>query len=99
MKMYSADICQDCRNFKALIAERGIADAFENIDITESTSNLRAFLQLWDHEDAFAAVRERGAIGIPCFVQEKGDITLDEDIALGWIGQPTMEKDGCAMCK
>ena len=35
MKMYSSEICPGCKMFKALIAERGIEESFEIIDITE----------------------------------------------------------------
>lgn len=101
MKMYSSEICPGCRNFKALMAERGIEDAFEVIDITENVMKMREFLKLRDNEDAFAAVREHSAIGIPSFVNDDGEITLDEDTALAWIGQPPMVKpmSGCATCK
>ena len=93
MKMYSSDICKDCRAFKALIAERSIESAFEIVDITENTQNLREFLHLRDTEAVFEAVRERGTIGIPCFVSDEGNITLDEDVALARIGQAPMERE------
>lgn len=101
MKMYSSDICKDCRAFKALIAERGIESAFEIVDITENTQNLREFLKLRDTEAVFEAVRERGAIGIPCFVGKAGAITLNENAALSWVGQaqPEREYPECISCK
>lgn len=101
MKMYSSEICPGCRNFKSLLAERGIENAFEIVDITQDVFKMREFLKLRDHEEAFAAVRERSMIGIPSFVNDDGEITLDEDTALAWIGQPPMEKivPGCANCK
>lgn len=101
MKMYSSEICPGCRNFKALMAERGIENAFEIVDITEDVRKMREFLKLRDNEEAFAAVREHSFIGIPSFVNDDGEITLDEDTALAWIGQPPMEKvmPGCATCK
>ncbi len=98
MKIYGAEICPGCRKFKALMAERNIVA--EYIDITESVMTMREFLKLRDHEPAFIPVREHGAIGIPCFVREDGEITLDENTALAWIGQPPMEEEpGCATCK
>ena len=101
MKMYSSEICPGCKAFKALMAERGIEDAFEIVDITEDVRKMREFLKLRDNEAAFAEVREHSFIGIPAFVNEDGEITLDENVALGWIGQPPMEKfvPGCANCK
>ena len=101
MKMYSSDICKDCRAFKALIVERGVESAFEIVDITENTQNLREFLHLRDTEAVFEAVREQGAIGIPCFVNDEGNITLDDVVALAWIGQATKgrEDTGCICCR
>lgn len=98
MKVYGSEICIDCREFKALMAERGFE--VEYIDITENTANLRAFLKLRDHEAAFDAVKERGGIGIPAFVSDSGEVTLDVNTALGWIGQEPVEAaEGCASCK
>lgn len=101
MKMYGSEICPGCKNFKALMAERGIEDAFEIVDITEDVRKMREFLKLRDNEEAFAQVREHSFIGIPCFVNDDGEITLDENTALAWIGQPPMVKEmpGCATCK
>ena len=101
MKMYSSDICKDCRAFKALIVERGIEGAFEIVDITENTQNLREFLKMRDNEAVFEAVRERGAIGIPCFVRDDGNVTLDEDVALEWIGYELKGNEvySCVSCK
>ncbi|MBQ8630049.1 MAG: glutaredoxin-related protein [Prevotella sp.] len=99
--MYSSDICKDCRAFKALIAECCIESAFEIVDITENTQNLREFLHLRDTEAVFEAVRERGAIGIPCFVSNERKITLNEDVALAWIGKTPMEREDnfCVVCR
>jgi len=100
LKVYGAQICGDCRDFHALMQERGFE--VEYVDITESVGNLREFLHLRDHEDVFAPVRERGSIGIPAFVREDGEMTLDLNTALGWIGQAPVkeeEEGGCAFCK
>lgn len=101
MKMYSSEICPGCRVFKALMAERGIESSFEIVDITGDVRKMREFLKLRDNEAAFAQVREHSFIGIPCFVNGDGEITLDENTALSWIDQPPMVKEmpGCATCK
>ena len=101
MKMYSSEICPGCKAFKALMAERGIEEAFEIVDITEDVRKMREFLKLRDNEEAFAQVREHSFIGIPSFVNDNGEITLDENVALAWIGQPPMVKQmpGCSTCK
>lgn len=99
MKVYGSEICIDCREFKALMAERGFE--VEYIDMTENTANLRAFLQLRDQEAAFDEIKARGGIGIPAFVKEDGAVTLDLNTALSWIGQEPVEtvRPGCASCK
>ena len=51
MKVYGADICIDCRNYKAIQQKRGFEA--EYIDITESTMNLREFLEIRDTESIF----------------------------------------------
>ena len=68
MKVYGADICIDCRNFKAIQKNRGFE--VEYIDITESTKNLREFLEMRDADPAFEPVKARHGIGIPLFVRE-----------------------------
>lgn len=100
MKVYGSEICGDCREFKALMAQRGFT--VDYVDITENVANLRAFLQLRDHDAAFDPVRERGSVGIPAFVREDGEVTLDLNTALSWIGEAPVEEedeDGCAFCK
>ena len=91
MKVYGADICIDCRNYKAIQKSRGFAA--EYIDITESTLNLREFLRLRDSSDVFAPVKEHGGIGIPLFVREDGVMTLDLNQALSWLGQKPVEEE------
>ena len=76
VKFYGSHICSGCREAKALFAEKNF-EGFEFIEITESTDNLRAFLQLRDHREELRQAREAGMIGIPCFVREDGSITLE----------------------
>ena len=73
---YGSHICGGCREAKELFAQKGFAD-FQFVEITESTDNLRAFLQLRDHREELRQAREAGMIGIPCFVREDGSITLE----------------------
>ena len=99
MKIYGSEICSGCRAFKALMAERGFEAEF--IEITENVANLRAFLKLRDTQKCFDSIRAEGRIGIPVFENDDGEITLDENVALSWIGQSPMEEEepGCASCK
>lgn len=91
MKVYGAAICIDCRNYKAIQENRGFEA--EYIDITASTANLREFLAYRDSEEIFVPVKEHGGIGIPLFVHEDGRVTLDQDEALSWIGQPPVRDE------
>lgn len=91
MKVYGADICIDCRNYKAVQRSRGFAA--EYVDITESTLNLREFLKLRDEAPLFDAVKQHGGIGIPLFVREDGTMTLDINEALSWIGERAVEAE------
>ena len=91
--MYGSRICIDCRNFLALMASRKLEKEFQLVDITENTTNMKRFLTLRDHQPVFAGVRTRepeSGIGIPAFQKEDGTLTLSEDEALSWIGQPPM---------
>jgi glutaredoxin-related protein len=73
MIVYVMSGCPDCTQVKELAK----TDArFTLIDIAESPRNLKEFLRLRDTHPAFERVKERGAIGIPCFVQEDGDIVF-----------------------
>ena len=65
--------CPDCTEVKALYANR---PEYELIDIGQQARNLKEFLALRDHHPAFAKVRERGNIGIPCFVREDGSVAI-----------------------
>ena len=79
MKVYGADICIDCRNYKAIQQKRGFEA--EYIDIVESTQNLREFLEIRDSDPVFDQVKARHGIGIPLFVREDGVKTFDMDEA------------------
>ena len=73
MKVYVMSGCPDCTKIKEIAK----TDArFTLIDIGESPRNLKEFLRLRDTHPAFDRVKERGTIGIPCFVQEDGSIVF-----------------------
>ena len=85
MKVYGAEICIDCRNYKAIEKNRGFSA--EYIDITYDTKNLKEFLAIRDTDPVFEEVRARHGIGIPLFVREDGAKTFDINEAFAWIGQ------------
>lgn len=91
MKVYGAQICIDCRNYKAIQKARGFEA--EYIEITEDTAKLKEFLQLRDTNPVFEDIRARGGIGIPLFVDEDGEMTFDINEAFSWIGQPPVREE------
>ena len=91
MKVYGTDICMDCRNYKAIQKSRGFQA--EYIDITESTSSMKEFLEIRDLDPLYAEIREEHTIGIPLFVREDGLKTFDWDEALAWIGEPQVKEE------
>ena len=91
LKVYGADICIDCRNYKAIQKSRGFEA--EYIDIISNTTLLKEFLEIRDCDPAYESVRENHGIGIPLFVREDGAKTLDINEAFSWIGQSPVEED------
>lgn len=91
MKVYGAEICIDCRNYRAIQKARGFEA--EYVEIIENTTNLKEFLAIRDNDPMFEVVRANGGIGIPLFVKEDGTKTLDINEALGWIGQPPVKEE------
>ena len=65
--------CPDCTSVKALYANRS---EYELIDIGQQARHLKEFITLRDHHPAFETVRQRGNIGIPCFVKEDGAVAI-----------------------
>ena len=65
--------CLDCAQAKQLY---GNNPDYEIIDIGKQARDLKEFLSLRDNHPAFAKVRERGTIGIPCFVNDNGNVVI-----------------------
>ena len=65
--------CLDCAQAKQLYGDN---TDYEIIDIGKQARNLKEFLGLRDNHPAFVKVRERGAIGIPCFVKDDGEVVI-----------------------
>ena len=70
--------CPDCREVEEQIKGKS---GYEIIDIGSHVRLLKEFLQMRDNDPAFAGVRRRGTVGIPCFVLEDGRVTLRPDEA------------------
>lgn len=73
-KVYVMSTCPDCVQVKAQLANH---PDYELIDIGEHVRHLKAFLRLRDSHPAFDAIKARGAVGIPCFVDEQGNVSFD----------------------
>lgn len=73
-KCYGTDLCINCVETKKYIKENNIEIDF--IDITESIENLKEFLSLRDNNEIFDEVKKQGRVGIPCFVDESGNISF-----------------------
>lgn len=72
-KVYVMESCPDCTAVKDLYRDDA---AYTLVDIGQQARNLKEFLVLRDNHPAFAKVRERGNIGIPCFVREDGAVAV-----------------------
>lgn len=73
IKIYVMESCPDCTEVKALFSNN---PEYELIDIGKQALYLKEFLSLRDHHPAFTKVRERGTIGIPCFIKEDGAVAI-----------------------
>ena len=51
--------------------------------LSASLPGLKAYLAVRESEPVYAAVREKGSLGIPCFVLEDGSVTLELEEVLG----------------
>ena len=74
LKIYGSPHCPDCVKCKTQLESAGVA--FVYMDITGNLMFLKKFLKLRE-EEAFAPVREKGQIGIPCILRDDGSITFD----------------------
>ena len=65
--------CPDCIEVKQRYSND---PGFELVDIGKQARDLKEFLVLRDTHPAFVKVRERGNIGIPCFIKEDGTVII-----------------------
>ena len=74
LKIYGSMLCPDCVRCRQDLDRAGVR--YEYLDFSASLRNLKAFLKLREENPVFDGVREAGAIGIPCIVDEKGNASL-----------------------
>ena len=75
LKIYGSMLCPDCVKCREDLERAGIA--YEYLDFSEHLLHLKEFLALRDNESVFEEVRSNGKIGIPCIVDEAGNVSLD----------------------
>ena len=82
MIFYGTHRCPDCEEAQRQLQAAGMD--YEYVNIFASTANMKEFLALRDERAEFAAAREAGGIGIPCFYfKEENRVTLNlEDVIL-----------------
>lgn len=68
--------CPDCLEVKTRLS--GNPD-YEIIDIGEHVRNLKEFIRLRDSSPTFDRIKAGGSIGIPCFVEENGQVSFDAE--------------------
>ena len=74
--VYVMESCADCAQVKEQLKGN---PHFNIVDIGQHVRSLKSFLHLRDSHTEFTTIKARGAIGIPCFVQEDGKITFELD--------------------
>ena len=74
LKIYGSDLCPDCIKCKEDLDMAGVA--YEYLSITEHLPSMKEFLKLRDSHAEFDSAREKGAIGIPCIVDDEGNLCL-----------------------
>lgn len=75
LKIYGSMLCKDCVDCRNDLDNSNVLYTF--CDFAEDLSYLKEFLALRDKEPVFEEAKERGSIGIPCLVDENGNISLD----------------------
>ena len=75
LKIYGSPMCPGCVKCKEEFEKAGIA--FTYLSVTDSLLNLKQFLKLRESREEFAPIKERGQIGIPCILDEEGNLTFD----------------------
>ena len=74
LKIFGSPMCKDCVICKEELDKSGVPYVY--MDITGNLLFLKKFLKLRE-DPAFAAIRERGQIGIPYIVREDNTLTFD----------------------
>lgn len=80
--LYYSDKCSDTAPFVAAMKENGIEE-YEAINITDSMTNLKKFLELRDTLPIFEATKMWGNVGIPFLVTPNHHYIMDINVLNG----------------
>ena len=75
LKIYGSMLCKDCVQCREDLDKAGVDYVF--LEFNDELKNLKEFLWLRDSLDIFKAVKDNGRIGIPCIVNDDGNVSLD----------------------
>ena len=75
LKIYGSMLCKDCVQCRLDLDKAGVSYTY--FDFQDDLKNLKDFLSFRDKLDIFIPVKGNGSIGIPCIVDEEGNITLN----------------------
>lgn len=75
LKIYGSMLCKDCVQCREDLDKAEVS--YEFLDFNVELKNMKEFLALRDSLDLFKYTKENGAIGIPCIVDDKGDVSLN----------------------
>lgn len=76
IKVYVMSSCPDCRDVKTQIEGN---PEYVLIDIGSHVRCLKEFLRIRDSHPAFRETRAKGLVGIPCYVDEDGNVDFSMD--------------------
>lgn len=97
LKIYGSKNCPDCVNLKRNLDEYHIE--YEFIEVLDSLKNLKAFLILRDtHHEVFDRLIAIHDIGLPCCVDEKGNVFTDWETYLKNKGYKILEEEVKSTC-
>ena len=74
LKIYGSMLCPDCVRCREDLDRAGVS--YEYLDFSENLRNLKEFLILRENP-LFDPVRTDEKIGIPCILDEEGNVSLD----------------------
>ena len=77
LKIYGSMLCPDCVACREALDKAEIP--YEYFDFSEDLLNLKIFLSLRDRDGVFTEVKAEGKIGIPCILDEEGNLSFTWD--------------------